>query len=132
MNQVLLYLIIAVHIMLILFVVIVPFFGSNYLLLVHSIIVPFIILHWVANDNTCVLSIMEMKIREKLGGGDVNRSECFTCNLIDPIYKLRANYDDYSKLIYLITISLWVVSAGKLYSRYCDGQIKSFNDFFSY
>lgn len=132
MNQVLLYLIITIHIMLILFVVIVPFFGSNYLLLIHSIIVPFIILHWIVNDNTCVLSIMEMKIREKLGNRDVDRNECFTCNLIDPIYNLRANYDDYSKLIYLITISLWIVSAGKLYSRYCSGQIKSFEDFFSY
>lgn len=121
-----------IHIMLILFVVITPFFGNNYLLLLHLIIVPFVMMHWFVNDNTCVLSIIEMKIREKIGYGYDNRTECFTCNIIDPIYDLRANYDNYSTFIYIITFSLWCVSFSKLYYKYCDGQINSFEDFIKY
>ncbi len=129
MNNILLNLILICHFLVVCFVVLVPFFGGNYLLLLHLILVPFIIFHWLLNDNTCVLSTIETKIREKMNGGiPVNRNECFTCGLIDPIYDFRSNYDTHSNMIYLITILLWFVSLGKLYSRCKSGEVASFYD----
>lgn len=127
MNNVLLNIIMLCHIIVICFVVLVPFLGNSYFLLMHAILVPFIILHWILNDDTCVLSTLETKIREKMNGGiKVDRNECFTCQLIDPIYKFNFDNNTYSTLIYVITIALWLVSVGKLYSGYKSGTITSF------
>lgn len=129
MNNILLNLILICHFLVVCFVVFIPFFGNNYLLLLHSILVPFIMLHWILNDNTCVLSTIETKIREKMNGGiPVDRNECFTCSLIDPIYDFKANYNTYSVIIYIITTILWLISAGKLYCGFQSGSIKSFMD----
>ena len=54
-NDSILLLINVLHIIVIIFVLCAPFSGSNYLLFMHTIIVPFIMLHWVLNNNTCSL-----------------------------------------------------------------------------
>lgn len=129
MNNILLNLILVCHFLVVCFVVFTPFFGCNYLLLLHAILVPFIIFHWLLNDNTCVLSTIETKIREQMNGGlPVDRNECFTCGLIDPIYDFRSNYDTYSTIIYIITLLLWSISVGKLYLGCKSGSISSFYD----
>jgi len=88
-------------------------------------------LHWILNDNTCVLTLIEKKIRTHINGGiQVNDMECFTCQLINPIYDFRSNYDDYSTLIYLLTILLWLISISKLFYKYCNGNIKTLLDLF--
>ncbi len=131
MNKILLYFIILAHFLVVCFVLFVPFFGNNYLLLLHSIIVPFIMLHWLVNDNTCVLSTLEHKLREKMSNGaKIDKNECFTARLINPIYDFKENNKDYSILIYILTIGLWLTSIGKLYYRYCTGKISSLEDFF--
>ena len=131
MNKLILYFIILVHFLVVCFVLFVPFMGNNYLLLLHSIIVPFIMLHWVVNDNTCVLSTLEYKLREKMSDGvKIDKNECFTAKLINPIYDFKENNKDYSTLIYLLTTGLWLTSIGKLYYRYSTGEISSLHDFF--
>jgi hypothetical protein len=88
-------------------------------------------LHWLVNDNTCVLSTLEHKIREKFNGGiKIDKNECFTAKLINPIYDFKENNKDYSSLIYILTTGLWLTSIGKLYHRYCTGKITSLQDFF--
>lgn len=119
------------HFLVVCFVLFVPFFGNNYLLLLHSVIVPFIMLHWIVNDNTCVLSVIEHKIRQKMNNGvPIDKNECFTAKLINPIYDFKENNKEYSILIYLLTIGLWATSLGKLYGRYRSGTIKSLEDLF--
>lgn len=109
----------------ILFVVITPFLNSNYLLLMHAIIVPFIMIHWILNDNTCMLTTIEKHIRERMNGAPVNTHDCFTCRLIDPIYDFKSNYEDYSNFIYLITTALWFISLIKLTCKWRSGEINS-------
>jgi len=105
-----------------------PFYGTSYFLLIHGIIIPFMMMHWVMNDHTCALTIMEKKLRETMTGDTVNNCDCFMGNLIEPIYDFRVNHNEYASLIYLITVALWVTGLYKLYDNFSTGKIKSVND----
>jgi hypothetical protein len=130
MNKLCLQLITFIHILFILFVIVIPFTNNNYFLLLHAIIVPFVMLHWILNDNTCILTIIEKNMREQLYGVVPDKEECFTCQLIEPIYDFKNNYESMSTAIYLITIGLWFISVYKLYSKWQSGEITSLSDFF--
>ena len=52
------------HILFSIFILFTPFYGNNYLLLLHIIILPFIMSHWIINDQSCALTLMELKFRE--------------------------------------------------------------------
>lgn len=101
-----------IHFLFILFVVLVPFIGNNYFLLLHFIIVPFIMFHWILNDNTCCLTVVE-----KLLANDKDY-ECITCKIIEPIYDFKKNYNAHSNIIYLVTTLLWLIATYRLYSNY--------------
>ena len=117
------------HLIIILFVVIVPFFNSNYLLFMHSIIVPFIIFHWVTNNNMCALTLIEKEIRKRLNKNS-NSDNCFTCKIIEPVYDFKNNHIRRRKFIYTITIFLWIIGVLKLYMKYKNKQINKFYDLF--
>lgn len=129
MQELLLYLITILHLLFILFVVVTPLTNSTYFLFLHAIFVPFMIFHWILNDNTCALTVIEKKIREQLYG-TVQSEDCFTCRLIEPVYDFKKNYSSFSTMIYIITISLWLVSVYKLYNKYKSGEISEFGDLF--
>jgi hypothetical protein len=131
MYKLILDLIVGLHIIFVLFVVLTPFFGNNYLLMLHGIVVPFMMLHWVLNDNSCALTIIEKSMREQLYGV-ANSSECFTCRLIEPVYDFKNNYESLSNIIYTVTLGLWFISVYKLTCRFRAGEITSLNDFFKY
>ena len=107
------------------FVVLVPFYGNSYLRLVHAIILPFIMGHWIANNNSCALTLMEKKVREHLHGGSVDNKDCIVANIIEPVYDFVANNKQHAVLIYIITFSLWAASVYKLYNTIKSGEIKS-------
>src|SRR4029079_11610582 len=112
------------------FIIIVPFTNSNYFLLLYVVIVPFIVFHWILNDNTCVLTVLEKNIRMKLYGTVPKKEECFTCQLIEPVYDFKNNYESMSTAIYVVTFILWGICVYKLYSKWQCGEIKTFNDLF--
>jgi hypothetical protein len=121
------------HIIVILFVLITPFTNYNYFLFMHAIIVPFIMLHWYVNNNTCSLTIAEKEIRKRMNGGskNVDDDECYTYKFIAPIYDFNKNHEEYSKFIYILTSGLWFITLYKLYGKFKDGSIKSFTDLVS-
>ena len=130
MYKLLLYLIITLHALLVLFLVITPFTKVAPLLLLHAIIIPFILLHWVVNNNTCALTIAEYKIREYINGGPVDRSHCFMARLMDPIYDFKKNNHSRRHFLYSSMIILWAISIYRLYSLRKTGVIKTFDDYF--
>lgn len=132
MNEILLYLIVVLHFIFVMFVVITPFIGNNYFLIIHAIIVPFMMAHWYTNDNNCALTIMEKKIRKNLYGEEPNPNECFTYNLIAPIYDFKKNNHDMSTIIYIITFCLWGVSLFRLYSNYKNGKLSKLEDLMAF
>ena len=120
-----------IHLLVVLFIALVPFLNMNYLLLLHAIVVPFIIMHWLLNNNTCALTLAERNLK-KILYKEVDDEECFTCKLIEPVYDFKNNYDSFSNLIYIITISLWLISAGKLTYKYKTGKITEMMDLFTF
>lgn len=127
-NDSLVILINIIHLIVIIFVLAAPFSNSNYLILLHAIVIPFIILHWLLNNNTCCLTVAEKYIREKNTGTSVKEGDCFTYQLVAPIYDFNKNHQAFSTFIYILTISLWFVSVYNLSNKFCTGQIKSIND----
>ncbi len=125
MNEVILYLINFLHIIFILFVVITPFLNINFLLGLHFIIVPFVIFHWLLNDNKCGLTLLEMKLR-----GNDSKESCVTCKLIEPIYDFKEKNKSIAHVIYVITIALWIITAVKICYKCKNGTIKSIDDFY--
>ena len=129
-NEILLKAITIVHILFVIAVLVTPFLNSNYFLMLHAIFVPFIMLHWICNDNTCVLTLVERFLRKKIYGDNAKEDDCVTCKLIEPVYNFRNNYKTFTTIIYAITISLWCVSAGRLYYKYSTGDITHYTDLF--
>lgn len=127
LDQILLNLIMFFHFLIVCLVIGVPFFGNNYFLLMHAICVPFMMSHWIMNDNTCVLSMMEMQLRKKLNL-PVDKKECFTCQLIDPIYDFKANNEKWTEYIYIITTGFWLITLYKLYTMYERCEIQTMHD----
>lgn len=117
------------HIIIILFVILTPLFNSNYLLFMHSIIIPFIIFHWLTNNNMCSLTLLEKEIRIRLNKNS-NLNDCFTCKIIEPVYDFKNNYNGRRKLIYSITIFLWIISVYKLYRKYKNKEIRNYMQLF--
>ncbi len=130
MNIILLRLISLIHILLLLFVTVMPFINSNYFLLIHFIIVPFIILHWICNENTCFLTLVEKYLRLKVYGY-VDPNDCLTCRLIEPVYDFKKNHKQFTVFIYVITIILWLITSYRLYRKYQNGEIKNWLDLFT-
>ena len=129
-NNSILLLISVLHLIVILFVVGAPFTNSNYLLLLHIIVVPFILLHWILNNNTCSLTLAEKYIREKSYGVEADNEECFTYKFIAPIYDFNKNYEAFSNFIYASTITLWLISVYKVSNKVMDGEINSLQSLF--
>jgi hypothetical protein len=117
------------HILFVIFVIITPFTASNYFLTLHAIFLPFIMLHWLCNDNTCVLTIIERNLKRKLYG-KIDEETCITCKLIEPVYDFRKNYSQFTAIIYMITISLWLITMYRLMNKYKSGEISSYIDIF--
>jgi hypothetical protein len=129
-KEILLNIITILHMIFVLFVIVVPFTSSNYLLFLHALFIPFLLFHWILNDNTCALTIIERKLRQQISGSDKIDDECITCKLIEPVYDFRKNHETFTTIIYTITITLWLISVYKLYSGYSSGSISTWRDLF--
>lgn len=131
LNKSILCLITVLHLIVIIFIVGAPFSNSNYLLMMHIIIVPFIMFHWYLNNNTCSLTVAEKFIRQKTYGTDAaNDDDCFTFKFIAPIYDFNKNNSDFSEFTWLLTTGLWGLSVYNLSSKYKSGEIKELNELF--
>ena len=128
LSRTVLNLIIILHLIFVVFVVTAPFIGNNYFLILHIIVVPFMMAHWYLNDNNCALTLMEKKIRENLYGTEPDPNDCFTYNLIAPIYDFKKHNSDFTTTIYIITIGLWGYSCARLYKNWSDGKLCTLDD----
>ena len=128
MNELMLYLIVVLHFVFVMFVILTPFIGNNYFMVLHASIVPFMMAHWYTNDNNCALTLMEKKIRSNLYGTEPDPNDCFTYNLIAPVYDFKKNNCDISPIIYFVTCALWGYTLLRLYTNYRDGKLSKPED----
>lgn len=96
------------HIIVILFVILIPFSKVPMLLLLHIVFSLSLLVHWYNNNNQCSLTLFESKLR----GLDV--TESFTYKFIAPLYDVSKT--EWSKICYSFTIVLMIISMYKLYN----------------
>ena len=129
-NDSIIILISVLHVLVILFVLLVPFSDNDALMFLHILVVPFIIIHWLTNNNKCCLSTAEKHIRKIAHGTKSNTKDTFIYQFIAPIYDFNKNYESYSAFIYIVTVLLWSISMINLGRNINSGKVKSYNDLF--
>ena len=101
------------HILLVIWLVVTPFTQNEPMLVLHLIMVPFLWFHWILNDDTCALTLIEQKLR------GIDPSECaeksFFFNLVSPVYKIQD--DAVRKISWVLSIALWLVTLSKVMKR---------------
>lgn len=96
-----------IHIVLIMFILLGIFFEKKELVRIHAAILLSIMVHWILNNNSCFLTVLEKKIY-----GIENNEETFIYQIVSPIYTV--NDDEISKLVYLFTFFIYSYSVYKL------------------
>lgn len=117
-----------IHYLVIVFIIGAPFFGSEYYLTLHIIIVPFIMLHWVTNQSVCALTEMEKLLR-----GEKDDDKTFFGQVVGPIYKFRTQGDE-NTFLWTLLIALWMITLYKLQATdfsYLRAEVVRFKSLFS-
>jgi len=83
------------HILIFLFVVLVPFFGSPLLILLNLIFMIGILFHWILGSDVCALTVLESHLRGQ------PMTETFFGRLFGPMYRIDFKT---SKILLLILI----------------------------
>jgi hypothetical protein len=85
------------HLLIIIFITVTPFATSNPLVLIYyCYILFFIMLHWFTMNDTCVLTLIESKLRGK------RSNDTFIGRLLKPVYNVS------SKELHVLAIGLFV------------------------
>ena len=117
-----------IHYLIIVFIIGAPFFGSEYFLTLHIVIVPFIMLHWVTNQSVCALTEIEKLVR-----GEKDDDKTFFGQVVGPIYKFKTQGDE-NTCLWTLLISLWMITLYKLQATdfsYLRAEVVRFKSLFS-
>ena len=97
-----------IHIIILLFVISCPFIKKCHLTIdiMYIIFVPFIVIHWIFNNDDCALTVLENYFR---GNNlfDKNLNNNFMYNLVYPLFKLPVLLN--SNFIYFVIIVLYII-----------------------
>jgi hypothetical protein len=103
-----LWLIRVIHYMIVLFFVLAPFSNNQQILILHFILVPFLMLHWVTNQSACALTEME-----KFLTGKTEDHETFIGKIVGPVYKFQS-CEEQNMFVWGALILLWLFTLYKL------------------
>ena len=95
-----------IHALIIIWALVAPFSSNKRLLVSYVTITPFIVLHWILNDNVCLLSTIESNMR------GIDRTESFVHNVIAPVYDVHESV--VGNLIWAYTVITWIYAASKI------------------
>ena len=96
------------HCIIVLFILLVPFFNIPALLIVHIVFSICLFIHWINNSNVCSLTILEAQLR------GLNRTETFSHQFISPIYDISST--EWSNIVWIITFVVMCISIYNLYN----------------
>jgi hypothetical protein len=101
------------HILFIAWVVYAPFSNNDEFLVLHAVVCPFLMLHWMTSSAGCVLTVLEKRLR----GLDTD-DESFMHKLVAPIYVI----DDTTlrNVVFGATMGLWIITLMRLKKKYLD------------
>lgn len=124
MNDFIAYLIQIIHILIRIFIVATPFIGNEYLLTIHLLIIPFIMLHWFTNQTVCALTELERIVRggcldtETFFGQimiPIYKNESFVGRIISPFYEIKDKETE-KKAVWAGLTFLWLITFMRLQS----------------
>lgn len=95
-----------IHALFIIFMVYAPFAKDMELVALHFVLVPFLYIHWLTNDATCFLTLVEKNMR------GVGEEQSFFHSLLAPIYQFHK--DEVNYLVWFASYALWLVSLYRL------------------
>lgn len=94
------------HVLFVLWMLLTPFFGGLDQLLLYCIIVPFLVAHWLLNNDQCALTLLEQWLR------GVELHESFIHKIVSPVYLFMSGSAmsdaTLKQWVYVITTCLWV------------------------
>lgn len=97
-----------IHILVIVFVLVAPFKSNDpNILAIHICICIGLLMHWVANTDGCVLTLLESKLRGK------EEKSTFVHSILGPLFRIEET--GFTKLTYFVTITVLIISSKKLY-----------------
>jgi hypothetical protein len=94
------------HLIVILFMIITPFFDIPMLLFLHIMFALCLMIHWYSNSNACSLTLLEHKLR------GIRETNTYSYKFIAPIYDISNT--DLSNIIWIITLILLYISINNL------------------
>ena len=95
-----------IHITLVIAAILTPFIANRQMLLMYSIIIPFVFFHWSVNDDTCALTQLECLITNK------HKDQTFMGRIFGPIYNVSD--DQLGKLTKGVFFGLWFFTQWRL------------------
>lgn len=84
-----------------------PFSRSRFLRVSYVIFAPFLMLHWILNDDTCALTALECTLR---GLDDCSAS--YVHRVVSPLYKLQDS--EASLIAWTYTLASWAYAASSV------------------
>lgn len=97
----------ALHVAFLAFAILAPFSKVKEVLVAHLLLMPFLWLHWVLNDDTCALTALEQRMR-----GLPSTSGSFVHSLVSPVYKVSD--EEVSALAWVASVLLWLLTLRKV------------------
>lgn len=96
-----------VHLLMIIFILACPFTSINMTIdILYLVFIPFLVLHWVLNNDDCALTVMENYFRGyPLFNKDVNSNYMY--RLVHPIFNLPILLNN--NFIYLVIVILYII-----------------------
>ena len=101
------------HALFLAFVVLTPFTSNESLLFFHALLVPLVWVHWLANDDTCVLTTLEANAR------GVDAGDTFVQQVVGPVYTLEPGHA--GMIAWIGSAALWSVSVSKVFGAPAGG-----------
>jgi hypothetical protein len=98
-------LIMCIHFAIILFIVCTPFLAHTRFdfLVIHWLALTSILIHWLSNNNACILTEIEYALRH-LDGQTHHREETFMNRIVSPFYNIQMTHIFVVKLTLLFYI----------------------------
>jgi hypothetical protein len=112
-----------IHTLILIFIGTAPFFGGEYFLSIHFLVIPFIMLHWVTNQTVCALTEMEKLVRgtrddEQTFFGQIftpiYKSETFIGKLVRPVFEFK-DAETEELVVWVGITLLWVITLIRLW-----------------
>lgn len=90
-----------IHVLVFIAAIVIPFMNNKDLLELYSMVIPFLLFHWVMNDDTCALTQLEMYVT------GTEKEHTFFGRLVGPVYNMSDG--DADKAVKSILFMLWLM-----------------------